>query len=75
MITHILAIVAGFIFGVLFTRKNNKLVEKAVADAKATAAKAEIEAREITEKAKTEAQELIAKIEAEAATKKNSKKK
>jgi regulator of protease activity HflC (stomatin/prohibitin superfamily) len=75
MITYILAIVAGFIFGVLFTRKNNKLVEKAVADAKAAAVKAEIEARKITEKAKTEAQEVIAKIEAEAAAKKSAKKK
>jgi len=52
MITIILSIVAGFVFGALFTRKNTKLVEKALAETKAAAAKAEAEAQVLIEKAK-----------------------
>jgi hypothetical protein len=50
MITHTLAIVAGFVFGVLFARKNRKTVETAVAEAKVVAVKVETEAKAIASK-------------------------
>lgn len=52
MITHLLALTAGFIIGVLFARKNAKTVEIAVAEAKVVAAKAQTEAKAIAAKTK-----------------------
>jgi len=52
MITHLLALTAGFIIGVLFARKNAKTVEIAVAEAKVVATKAQTEAKAIAAKTK-----------------------